>query len=98
MEPDPDFPGVPTFKEQGLPGVVIESWYGLAVPAKTPEEVIVKLKDAFEKTSQNKEIQMMLKQIGFIPVSRNADEFGKYAKMMEDMYIRVAKIANIKVQ
>jgi len=97
-EPDPDFPGVPTFKELGLPGVIIQSWYGIAVPAGVPEDIVGKLKTVFTKVVQDPEIKAMLKAIGFTPVYRNAEEFAKYAKTMEDMYIRVAKIANIRVE
>jgi tripartite-type tricarboxylate transporter receptor subunit TctC len=97
-ERDPDFPGVPTFKEQGLPGFVIQSWYGIAAPAAVPEEIVVKLKDVFAKVIQNAEIKTMLKAIGFTPVYRDEQEFAKYSKKMEDMYIRVAQTANIKVE
>ena len=97
-ERDPDFPGVPTFKEQGLPGFIIQSWYGIGAPAAVPEEIVVRLRTVFAKVIQEPEIKTMLKALGFTPVYRDAEEFAKYAKMMQDMYTRVAKIANIKVE
>ena len=36
-------PSVPTIAESGLPGYAINGWNGLAVPAKTPRDVIAKL-------------------------------------------------------
>lgn len=36
-------PNVPTMAESGLPGYAINGWNGLAVPAKTPRDVILKL-------------------------------------------------------
>ena len=39
----PGLPNVPTMAESGLPGYVINGWNGLAVPAKTPRDVIAKL-------------------------------------------------------
>lgn len=36
-------PEVPTAKESGLPGFVASSWNALAVPAKTPRDVIARL-------------------------------------------------------
>ncbi|MFC7556983.1 Bug family tripartite tricarboxylate transporter substrate binding protein [Pseudoroseomonas wenyumeiae] len=32
----PELPEVPTFAEAGVPGVVIESWFGLIAPARVP--------------------------------------------------------------
>jgi tripartite-type tricarboxylate transporter receptor subunit TctC len=54
-------PDVPTMAEAGVPGLDVDSWLGIFVPAKTPSEIIAKLrkdiraslpdlKDRFEKT------------------------------------------------
>lgn len=97
-ERDPDFPDVPTFKEQGLPRVVIQSWYGIAVPKGVPKEIVNKLKDVFAKAMQHPDTPKMLKHIGFIPTYRNAEDFAKFVEDMEQMYTRVAKQAGIKVE
>jgi tripartite-type tricarboxylate transporter receptor subunit TctC len=34
------FPQVPTFKELGYPGLVVDTWYGVLAPANTPKEII----------------------------------------------------------
>jgi tripartite-type tricarboxylate transporter receptor subunit TctC len=39
----PGLPNVPTIAESGLPNYAISAWNGIAVPAKTPREVITKL-------------------------------------------------------
>lgn len=97
-ERDPDFPNVPTFKEQGLPRVVIQSWYGIAVPKGVPEEIVNILKDAFVKAIQHPDTAQILKHIGFTPTYRNAEDFAKFVESMEQMYTRVAKEAGIKVE
>jgi len=54
-------PDLPTMKEAGLPGLGIESWIGLFAPARTPPEILARLrqetriaaadlKEAFEKS------------------------------------------------
>jgi tripartite-type tricarboxylate transporter receptor subunit TctC len=40
---DPNAPNVPTFGEQGVPGVVVNNWFGIAAPSKTPSDVVAKL-------------------------------------------------------
>jgi len=37
-------PDVPTMAEAGLPGLNVDSWLGIFAPAKTPPEVIAKLR------------------------------------------------------
>jgi tripartite-type tricarboxylate transporter receptor subunit TctC len=39
----PTAPEIPTLAEQGVPGVVVPSWYGLLAPAGTPPEVVAQL-------------------------------------------------------
>ena len=33
-------PDVPSMKEQGYPGLVFSSWFGIVAPAKTPADVV----------------------------------------------------------
>ena len=40
----PLIPDVPTLSEDGVPGLDVDSWLGIFVPAKTPPEVITKLR------------------------------------------------------
>jgi tripartite-type tricarboxylate transporter receptor subunit TctC len=37
-------PQVPTMSEAGVPGLDVDSWLGIFAPAKTPPEIIVKLR------------------------------------------------------
>ena len=37
-------PDVPTMSEAGVPGLDVDSWLGIFVPAKTPPEIIAKLR------------------------------------------------------
>lgn len=42
-ERSPQLPNVPTAAEAGLPGLVVDSWFGLAAPAATPTAIIQRL-------------------------------------------------------
>jgi tripartite-type tricarboxylate transporter receptor subunit TctC len=95
---DPDFPGVPTFEEQGVPGVWLMGWYGLAVPKGVPKEILAKLRKDFGKVASDPEIQKMLRKIGYTAIYRDHEEFGKFVKVMESMYAKVVKATGIKVE
>ena len=42
-------PDVPTIAEAGYPDALVQSWYGLAAPAKTPAPVVAWLSDQFQR-------------------------------------------------
>jgi len=43
-------PDVPTVAEAGFPDVLVQSWYGIAAPAKTPAPVVAWLSEQFLQT------------------------------------------------
>src|SRR5260370_9966778 len=43
-KPRPPAPEVPTMSEAGVPGLDVDSWLGIFAPAKTPPEIIAKLR------------------------------------------------------
>ena len=51
---------MPTIAENGGPDVVVDSWYGLLVPAKTPAPVVAKLNTAMAKVLAMPEVKEKL--------------------------------------
>jgi tripartite-type tricarboxylate transporter receptor subunit TctC len=60
---DPDFPDVPTAKEEGV-NVVYHMWRGVLAPKGTPRPVIDKLALSFKKMTEDKSVTVMIKQLG----------------------------------
>lgn len=58
-ERNPSFPDVPTFKEQGV-NVSLEKIFYLALPPKTPDDVVNQLAEAIKKACNAPEIQKEL--------------------------------------
>jgi tripartite-type tricarboxylate transporter receptor subunit TctC len=48
-----NMPDVPTFGEQGYPGVVFTAWATIVFPAGVPQPIVDKLADAFGKTLED---------------------------------------------
>lgn len=68
-------PDVPTASEAGLPGFEALAWYGLLVPAATPNDVFDRLERAFVGVLREPEIMQKIQSIGFIPVGNKSDQF-----------------------
>lgn len=56
-ERSPVFPQVPTLKELGLPSLVVETWYGVFVPAGTPPEIVARLNSDINSLLQLPEVR-----------------------------------------
>ncbi len=68
-ERSPDLPDVPTIAESGYPDYVVSVWYGIAAPARLPEEVAQKISASLDRALNDDSFRASLEKIGF-PVFR----------------------------
>ncbi|MFJ5383028.1 Bug family tripartite tricarboxylate transporter substrate binding protein [Cupriavidus sp. CER94] len=73
----PQFPGVPTVAEAGVPGYEVTNWYGLVAPAGTPPDVITQLNKALVKVMADPEIRHRLAISGMDATSDTPQQFAK---------------------
>jgi tripartite-type tricarboxylate transporter receptor subunit TctC len=95
-ERSPAFPQVPTAKEQGLPELEVETWYGLFAPAGTPLEVIMRLNRDVNFQLQNAEIRELLSRQGMAAAGGTPERFGELVKQELARWTRVVDAAGIK--
>jgi tripartite-type tricarboxylate transporter receptor subunit TctC len=77
---NPMLPDVPTLREQGYADTVVDNWYGLLAPAKTPPAIIAKLNQAVRAALADPVLRDKLVKSGAIPVASSPEEFGKFLK------------------
>jgi tripartite-type tricarboxylate transporter receptor subunit TctC len=65
----PDLPDVPTLAESGYPDYVVSVWYGIAAPAKLPDDVAGKIGASLDRALNDDAFRASLEKIGF-PVFR----------------------------
>lgn len=65
----PALPNLPTLVEAGFPELVVSSWQGIFVPAKTPESVVAKLHDVMGKVMADEDVKRRIADGGSIAVS-----------------------------
>jgi tripartite-type tricarboxylate transporter receptor subunit TctC len=90
------FPEVPTMKEQGLPNLVIETWYGMFAPAGTPVAVIAKLNADINALLQQVEIRELLARQDLNAVGGSPERFGEMVRRELARWARVVAAAKIK--
>ncbi|MBS7779991.1 tripartite tricarboxylate transporter substrate binding protein [Acidovorax sp. CCYZU-2555] len=92
----PLLPDVPTFAEAGLPGVELENWTGLMMPAGTPKAVIDRVSAEAIKAVTSKEISERVGAMGFTSTGLGPAEFGELIKKDVARWREIVKARNIQ--
>lgn len=88
----PMLPAVPTFAELGFDGMKMNAWYGLAAPAKTPSEVVVKINAAVQAAFKEGELSKRLVDIGVEIRPGDASSFSAFWTSELSRYERLVKL------
>jgi tripartite-type tricarboxylate transporter receptor subunit TctC len=89
-------PDVPTIAESGVADVVVDSWYGLFAPAKTPPAITARLNAAMVKVLENPQIKEKLFAQGAEAAPSTPAEFDRVIKEELAKWEYVIRAANIK--
>ena len=76
----PSAPDLPTMVEAGFPDFVVDGWYGMFAPAKTPKPIVDRLSADINKALKAPESLEKWKTLGFDPIGSTPTEFGKRQK------------------
>jgi tripartite-type tricarboxylate transporter receptor subunit TctC len=90
-------PGVPAVAKD-VPGYEAWAWQGFVVPAKTPPDIVAKLRDAYVKAVDSNEIKQKLIGAGIAPLTSTPGEMAAYMKRETAKWEKVIKTAKIKVE
>ena len=91
-ELSPFVPDVPTFKEQGFPGIADKSWFVLFVRSDTPKHIIDKLRGVFADIVATPEFADALRKIAIEPVATT------YYKFTDEMQVTSEKLAKEQIE
>jgi tripartite-type tricarboxylate transporter receptor subunit TctC len=90
------FPDVPTFAEEGLPGVMLTNWQGVGGPAGISQPIINRISAEVRKLVAKPETKATLNKLGFEPFYNNPEKTAALLKADIDTYARIVKLANIE--
>jgi tripartite-type tricarboxylate transporter receptor subunit TctC len=94
----PSLPNVPTAKESGLTSMNAASWNALAVPAKTPKDIVTKLHDAVATALASPEVKKRLADLGVEAGASSPEVLGELLKAEIKRWGEVINRANIAKQ
>jgi tripartite-type tricarboxylate transporter receptor subunit TctC len=89
------FPDAPTLSEQGFAEAQVTPWFGVAVPAGTPQLVVDRISEALEKALATPEVQQRLDTAGCEPKSAPLKQFSDIIKADVALWAKVVKDAGI---
>jgi len=90
-------PDVPTFAEIGLPGIVASTWFGVAVPVKTPPQVIARIAAAHGQVVQREDYKQRLATLAMEPLILTPEQTSAFLKREIDKWQKVVDAAGIKI-
>lgn len=91
-------PNVPTFRELGIGDITAAAMVGIAVPARTPSDIVERLEQQFIRAVNDSQVRAKLIEFGVEPVGSTssqyidslADEKLKWEPLISDLKIKLA--------
>ncbi len=89
-------PNLPTLDESGLKGYEIVEWYAVAVPAKTPKQIIAKLSAEITRIMNSADVKEKLTRQNAEAAPGTPQELRAFLKADLAKYAKIVKDASIK--
>jgi tripartite-type tricarboxylate transporter receptor subunit TctC len=95
-ERSPQLPNVPTAAEAGVSDFVIDSWFGLVVPAKTPNEIVQRLNAEVGRIGALPDVRARLEAQGLTVTTSTPEAFAEVIKADYDRWGKVVRDSGVK--
>jgi tripartite-type tricarboxylate transporter receptor subunit TctC len=94
----PLLPDVATIKEGGVPGVEVNTWWGLVAPSAVGKDAIARLHNETIRLLRLNDVKEKIANIGAEPVGNTPSEFSAFIRAETAKYAKIVKAANIKLE
>jgi tripartite-type tricarboxylate transporter receptor subunit TctC len=92
----PTAPDVPTTAEVGMPDLLIENWYGMIAPAKTPESIVAALNRIANEAMADPSVQQKLADQGLTVAGDTPAQFRQYIDAETRKWARVIRESGVE--
>ena len=93
---DPLLPDLPTLAEAGVTGYESGVWFGLAVPANTPRDVVMKLNAEANKGTKSPEFVKRMTELGYIIMGTSPETMADMNKAEVQRWGPIVKASGAK--
>jgi len=91
-------PELPTIDEAGVPGYQLMGWAGVAVPARTAREIVVRLNTEINKALTTPMVLKSIEARSGVPMGGTPEEFGAHVRKETERLAKLIKAIGIKPQ
>jgi len=93
----PAAPELPTVVEAGVPGYVVDQWYGVITSAEVPAAIVRKLNAAIVESLKLPDVAKRLAADGSTPVGSTPEQFGAHIRSEIAKWRKLVKEARIEL-
>ena len=86
-----------TVAESGLPGFEALQWFGILVPAATPQEIVAKLHNEIERILDMPHVRERLQALGIQVASGSPEQFAAFMKAETEKWGEIVRASGAKV-
>ena len=91
-------PGVPTLDELDFRGVVPDGWYGLLLPARTPDALAVRYNEALGRALQAPALRERLEALGMPPLGGPPGRMDALMRQERDTWSKIIRDKHIRAE
>jgi tripartite-type tricarboxylate transporter receptor subunit TctC len=91
-------PEVPTLAEAGYPDLVVNTWFGIAVPAATPAEIVQRLNQEILAAVHSPEVTARFEELSFAPAPMTTVETQRFIQTEIERWKPVVAASGISFQ
>jgi len=81
-----------------VPGFQFDSWWGLTAPARTPNDIIMKLNGQLLQIVKQQDVKERFAGLGLEPVGTSPQQYATFIKSEIDKVARIAKAIGLEPQ
>ena len=93
----PTAPDVPTTAEVGMPDILIENWYGMIAPAKTPDNIVAALNRIANEAMADPSVKEKLADQGLAVAGDTPEHFRGYINAETKKWAKVIKDSGVEM-
>jgi tripartite-type tricarboxylate transporter receptor subunit TctC len=93
----PTAPDVPTTAEVGMPDILIENWYGMIAPAKTPDNIVAALNRIANEAMADPSVKEKLADQGLAVAGDTPQHFRGYIEAETKKWAKVIKDSGVEM-